>query len=363
MLFTSGTLVRMIDVRNLTKKYGDKTAVEDLTFSVKPGVVTGFLGPNGAGKSTTMRMILGLDNPTSGEAAIEGKPFAQHEDPAKVAGALIDPTWNHPGRSARSHLRAQAAYGGIPASRVDEVLHMVGLQEVASKRVGGFSLGMRQRLGLAAAMLGDPKVLLFDEPVNGLDPEGILWVRNFMKARSREGRTVLVSSHLLSEMALTAEDLIVIGKGRLRAQTSVRELIDSQEATVIVRSPHADEFAATLREEDLDAQPTGQENQLAIKSNAIEHVGDIAASYGFTLHELRLDRPTLEQAFMSLTQDDVEYRTDPIADDSSGLEDVVGGVPGTPGQPGHFQSNPGQPGNPGNSVPQSQQFPQQGGQR
>lgn len=341
----------MIEVRELTKKYGDKTAVENLTFGVKPGVVTGFLGPNGAGKSTTMRMILGLDNPTAGVATIEGKPFAQHADPARVAGALIDPTWNHPGRPARAHLAAQAAYGGIPDSRVDEVLHMVGLQAVAKKKVGGFSLGMRQRLGLAAAMLGDPKVLLFDEPVNGLDPEGILWVRNFMKARSREGRTVLVSSHLLSEMALTAEDLIVIGKGRLRAQTSVRELIDTQEATVIVRSPQTAELTNALRENDLDPQPTGDGERLAIRSHAIEHVGDIAASYGITLHELRLDQPSLEQAFMSLTQDDVEYRTgDPAADDLGGS--VLGGDAGA------LQGGPA-----GRPAPGIQNFPHEGGRR
>ncbi|HJE90216.1 MAG TPA: ABC transporter ATP-binding protein [Dietzia timorensis] len=335
----------MIEVSNLTKRYGQKTAVQDLTFSVRPGKVTGFLGPNGAGKSTTMRMILGLDNPTTGHALVEGKPFADHAEPSKVAAALLDATWVHPSRPARAHLEAQAAYGNIPASRVNEVLDLVGLRQVAKKKVGGFSLGMRQRLGLAAAMLGDPKVLMFDEPVNGLDPEGILWVRNFMKARADEGRTVLVSSHLLSEMALTAEDLIVIGKGKLRAQTSVHDLVATQEATILVRTPDATDFAAVLRENGFDPQPTGESQQIAIKGKNIEQVGRLAFDNSVLLHQLYLDQPSLEQAFMALTQDDVEYRTgEPIAEDA-----------------GQYAAGPKGPGAHANHGQQN--FPQQGGRR
>lgn len=309
-LRVSGTLGRMIEVRNLTKRFGSRTAVNDLTFTVKPGVVTGFLGPNGAGKSTTMRMILGLDKPTSGQALVDGKPFAAHDEPARVVGALLDATWAHPGRSARAHLASMAAYAGLPAKRVDECLELVGLTQVAGKKVGGFSLGMRQRLGLASAMLGDPRVLMFDEPVNGLDPEGILWVRNFMKARAAEGRTVLVSSHLLSEMAMTAEDLIVIGRGSLRAQTTVSELIASQESTVVVRTPYATEFTGALQEADYSVDAGPDADQLTIHTTEIARVGELAAETGVVLHELRLDQPSLEQAFMRLTSDDVEYRTE-----------------------------------------------------
>ena len=340
----------MIEVTNLTKRYGQKTAVQDLTFSVKPGRVTGFLGPNGAGKSTTMRMILGLDNPNAGHALVEGRPFADHPHPSRVAAALLDATWVHPSRPARAHLEAQAAYGNIPASRVNEVLDLVGLRQVAKKKVGGFSLGMRQRLGLASAMLGDPKVLMFDEPVNGLDPEGILWVRNFMKARAKEGRTVLVSSHLLSEMALTAEDLIVIGKGKLRAQTSVHQLVATQESTILVRTPDATDFAQILRNNGYDPQSTGEQQQIAIKGKSIEDVGQLAFDNNVLLHQLYLDQPSLEQAFMALTQDDVEYRTgEPIADDAGQFAAGQGqGAPMNPGQ----QFAPGQ-----------QNFPQQGGRR
>ena len=216
----------MIEARGLTKHFGDTKAVEDLTFSVPPGRVTGFLGPNGAGKSTTMRMVLGLDHPTGGEALVQGKPYAQHSDPLRTVGALLDAKWVHPNRSARAHLQWMAASNGIARSRVEEVLHLVGLTEVAGKNAGGFSLGMSQRLGLAAALLGDPPVLLFDEPVNGLDPEGIVWVRRFMQRLAAEGRTVLVSSHLLSEMAQTADHLVVIGRGRLIADLPTQQFID-----------------------------------------------------------------------------------------------------------------------------------------
>ena len=232
----------MIEVKGLTKHYGPTKAVEDLTFSVKPGQVTGFLGPNGAGKSTTMRMILGLDRPTSGTATIQGQPYSELKNPLRTVGALLDAKWVHPNRSARAHLEWMAASNDIEKSRVDEVLRLVGLTDVANKKAGGFSLGMSQRLGLAGALLGDPQVLLFDEPVNGLDPEGILWIRRFMQRLASEGRTVLVSSHLLSEMAQTAEHLVVIGRGKLISDSTVQEFIDrSSESTVRVRSPQLDQ--------------------------------------------------------------------------------------------------------------------------
>src|SRR6476661_1826961 len=228
----------MIEVRGLTKEFGPTKAVEDLTFTVQPGMVTGFLGPNGAGKSTTMRMILGLDRPTAGTALIDGKRYHDLKQPLRTVGALLDAKWVHPNRSAKAHLQWMAASNGIPKSRVEEVLRLVGLSEVAGKNAGGYSLGMSQRLGLAGALLGDPPVLLFDEPVNGLDPEGIVWIRKFMQRLAAEGRTVLVSSHLLSEMALTAEHLVVIGRGRLISDTTVKEFVDrSSESTVRVRSP------------------------------------------------------------------------------------------------------------------------------
>ena len=237
----------MIEVANLTKRFGSTCAVDDLTFQVEPGAVTGFLGPNGAGKSTTMRMIVGLDHPTAGTATINGVPYARLARPLHTVGALLEARATHPNRSAANHLRWIAAAGGIQRSRVDEVLGLVGLSDVAGRRTGGFSLGMHQRLGLAAALLGDPEVLLLDEPVNGLDPEGIRWVRGLMQALAAEGRTVLVSSHLLSEMAQTAERLIVIGRGRLIADTTTHEFISGHSATTtLVRSPRLAELAAAL---------------------------------------------------------------------------------------------------------------------
>ncbi|WP_299021305.1 ABC transporter ATP-binding protein [uncultured Dietzia sp.] len=297
----------MIEVRNLTKRFGGSTAVDDLSFTVRPGVVTGFLGPNGAGKSTTMRMIVGLDTPSSGEALIDGRPYRALENPTHTVGCLLDASWTHANRSAGAHLRMIAAAGGLPASRVDEVLGLVGLADVAGRKVGGYSLGMRQRLGLATAMLGDPQVLLFDEPVNGLDPEGILWIRRFMHARAAEGRTVLVSSHLLSEMSQTAQDLVVIGRGRLRAQTSVEDFLSAAVSTVVLRTPHVDEFAAAAREEGVAATfdtPTGL---FTIEGLRAPQVGDLAASLGITVHELHEKRASLEEAFMALTDQDVEY--------------------------------------------------------
>ncbi|HHX84837.1 MAG TPA: ABC transporter ATP-binding protein [Actinomycetales bacterium] len=297
----------MIEVRNLTKRYGAATAVDDLTFSVRPGVVTGFLGPNGAGKSTTMRMIVGLDRPTSGEALVNGVPYDRLDDPMRTVGCLLDASWTHANRSAHAHLRMLAAAGGIPATRVDEMLGLVGLSDVAGRKVGGYSLGMRQRLGLAAAMLGDPEVLLFDEPVNGLDPEGIVWIRQFMHARAAEGRTVLVSSHLLSEMSQTAQDLVVIGRGRLRAETSVDDFLSRGAATVIFRTPHQREFAVAAQEEGIEATYDTAAGVFHLPGTTATWVGDFAASLGVTVHELHEKRASLEEAFMSLTGDDVEY--------------------------------------------------------
>lgn len=297
----------MIEVRNLTKRFGASTAVDDLTFTVRPGVVTGFLGPNGAGKSTTMRMIVGLDTPTSGQALINGKPYRELESPADTVGCLLDASWTHANRSAGAHLKMLAAAGGFPNSRVDEVLGLVGLSDVAGRKVGGYSLGMRQRLGLATAMLGDPEVLLFDEPVNGLDPEGILWIRRFMQSRAAEGRTVLVSSHLLSEMAQTAEDLVVIGRGKLRAETSVESFLSAAKSSVILRTPHVDEFTAAAREETINATFDPQQGVFLIEGAKAPQIGDLAASLGITVHELHEKRASLEEAFMALTEQDVEY--------------------------------------------------------
>ncbi|SNS65007.1 ABC transporter ATP-binding protein [Rhodococcoides kyotonense] len=302
----------MIEVTGLTKQYGATKAVEDLTFTVKPGIVTGFLGPNGAGKSTTMRMILGLDRPTSGTALIEGKPYNQLKQPLRTVGALLDAKWVHPNRSARAHLKWMAASNGIPKSRVDEVLRLVGLSDVAKKNAGGFSLGMSQRLGLAGALLGDPKVLLFDEPVNGLDPEGIVWIRKFMQRLAAEGRTVLVSSHLLSEMAQTAEHLVVIGRGKLVSDTSVQDFIDhASEASVRVRSPQLDALRSALTSAGLTVrEPAGADELqpgLVVVDSTTDAIGDIAGRNGIVLHELSSQRGSLEEAFMKLTGQDVQY--------------------------------------------------------
>ncbi|OWY83202.1 MULTISPECIES: ABC transporter ATP-binding protein [Rhodococcus] len=307
----------MIEVTGLTKTFGSTTAVDDLTFTVRPGIVTGFLGPNGAGKSTTMRMILGLDRPTSGTALIEGKPYSELTRPLTTVGALLDAKWVHPNRSARSHLAWLAASNGLPASRVDEVLRQVGLTEVAGKRAGGFSLGMSQRLGLAAALLGNPRVLLFDEPVNGLDPEGIVWIRRFMQALAAEGRTVLVSSHLLSEMAQTAEHLIVIGRGRLIADTSVKEFVDrASDSFVVVRSPQLDELRTALAERGHTVRE--DDGALHVSGAPAAEIGELAATRSIVLHELAGRNASLEEAFMKLTGGEVEYH-------GSGVDDVMKG--------------------------------------
>jgi ABC-2 type transport system ATP-binding protein len=299
----------MIEVHDLTKRYGDKTAVDGLTFTVKPGIVTGFLGPNGAGKSTTMRMILGLDRPTAGTATVNGRPYAEHPDPMFQAGALLEARSVHSGRTAYRHLLALAATTGVPKSRVDEVIDLVGLHEVSRKRVGGFSLGMGQRLGIASALLADPEVVILDEPTNGLDPEGVLWIRNLMRGLAERGRTVFVSSHLMSEMALTAEHLVVIGKGRLIADVSVSEFIEhASDESVRVRSPQASEL------HDLVAGPgttvlSVDRGLFEVTGLSAEEIGDRAAAAGIRLHELTVVRPSLEEAFMELTKDAVEYQS------------------------------------------------------
>jgi ABC-2 type transport system ATP-binding protein len=296
----------MIEALGLTKRYRSTVAVEDLSFTVAPGRVTGFLGPNGAGKSTTMRLMLGLDRPDSGEVRIDGKRYAEVSRPLLHVGALLEARWMHPNRSARAHLRWMARSNRIGHGRVEEVLGLVGLTEVAGKRVGGFSLGMSQRLGIAAALLGDPAVLLFDEPVNGLDPEGILWVRTFMQALAREGRTVFVSSHMLSEMAQTATDLVVIGRGRLITQCGTAEFVErATESAVRVRTPEPDRLAACLA--GLHAVVTVDDGALRVAGVGIEQVGECAAHNGVVLHELSPLRGSLEQAFMQMTGQDVQF--------------------------------------------------------
>ena len=300
----------MIEAIGLTKRYGRTVAVDDLSFTVHPGRVTGFLGPNGAGKSTTMRMILGLDRPTAGRVLIDGKPYAELKRPLQTVGALLDAKWVHPNRSARAHLRWLAKSNGLPNNRVDAVLEAVGLTQVAGKNAGGFSLGMSQRLGIAAALLGDPKVLLFDEPVNGLDPEGILWIRTFMQNLAAEGRTVLVSSHLLSEMALTASDLVVIGRGKLITQSTTQQFIDRAAGnTVLVRSPQLSQLGPLLVDKGFTVRDNA-DGALSVSGATSDQIGDIAANNGVVLHELSPQRGSLEEAFMQLTGDAVEYHAE-----------------------------------------------------
>jgi ABC-2 type transport system ATP-binding protein len=298
----------MIEAEGLTKRYGRTLAVDDLSFSVRPGRVTGFLGPNGAGKSTTMRMILGLDAPDGGRVTVDGVTYKSLKQPLREVGALLDAKWVHPNRSARAHLKWLARSNRLPEGRVDEVLELVGLGGVASRRAGGFSLGMSQRLGIAGTLLGDPKVLLFDEPVNGLDPEGILWIRRFMQELASQGRTVFVSSHLLSEMAVTAEDLVVIGRGKLISQGTTAEFIQQAgEAAVRVRSPQLDTLRLALL--DKGFEPTVTDGQLMVAGVTTDQVGDIAAANSVVLHELSAQAGSLEQAFMRMTGDSVEYQT------------------------------------------------------
>ncbi len=299
----------MIEVRGLSKRYGDKIAVNNLSFSVAPGTVTGFLGPNGAGKTTTMRLILGLDYPDAGTVTIAGRQYAQLAYPMREVGALIDAKAVHGGRSAYNHLLCLAQTNNLPKRRVDEVLELVGLTEVARKRAKGFSLGMSQRLGIAGTLLGDPALLMFDEPVNGLDPEGILWIRNLMKALAAEGRTVFVSSHLMSEMEHTADHLIVIGRGQLLADCTMEEFIArSSGQTVRVSTPQAEQLAKAVAGAGGTVIPGGTDGALTISGLIAAQVGDIAFDHGVRLHELTVVRASLEAAFMELTADSVEYR-------------------------------------------------------
>lgn len=295
----------MIEVRGLTKQYGAVRAVDDITFDVKPGVVTGFLGPNGAGKSTTMRMIVGLDNPTAGTATIGGTAYRKLKNPLRTVGALLDAQAVHPNRSAANHLKWIAQTNGIPTTRVDEVLELVGLTSVASKKAGGFSLGMGQRLGLAAALLGDPEVLILDEPVNGLDPEGIRWVREFLRSLAQQGRTVLVSSHLLSEMAQTADELVVIGRGKLVAHASTYDFIrESTPAPPVVVRADIEGLHAALQASGIESAIGVDEEQrptLTVMERTSDEIGAIAFDKGIKLALLEQRRASLEEAFMRLT--------------------------------------------------------------
>jgi ABC-2 type transport system ATP-binding protein len=296
----------MIDAEGLVKRYGSTTAVDDLSFTVQPGIVTGFLGPNGSGKSTTMRMMIGLDHPDKGRVTIDGRPYTDLRWPLHEVGALLEARAIHPGRTARNHLRALAASNRIPRARCDEVLELVGLASVATKRAGSFSLGMGQRLGIAAALLGDPQVLLFDEPVNGLDPEGIQWVRELLRTLAKQGRTVFVSSHLMSEMAQTADHVVVIGKGRLLEDADIATMVAKAGTSVLVRSPDLDALAAAIRTAGgtVEAQPDGA---LVVTDLEAAAIGELAATDGLRLHELSPQRASLEEAFMALTKEHVEF--------------------------------------------------------
>ena len=298
----------MIKVTGITKRYGGTLAVDDLSFDVKPGQVTGFLGPNGSGKSTTMRMIMGLDRPDAGQTTVNGVTYGRLGWPLREVGALLEARAIHPGRSAQNHLLALAQTNDIPRSRVDEVLDVVGLTSVAHKRAGTFSLGMGQRLGIASALLGDPSVLLFDEPINGLDPEGIRWVRNLLKGLGREGRTVFVSSHLMSEMALTADHLVVIGRGRLIAEMPVADFIaQSSQQFVRVRTLQPNEFREAMQSNGATVAQE-EDGALSVVGLNAEEIGDIAFDRRLPLHELSPQLASLEEAFMELTQDSVDYR-------------------------------------------------------
>jgi ABC-2 type transport system ATP-binding protein len=301
----------VIEVTSLTKRYGQTVAVDDLSFAVRPGIVTGFLGPNGAGKSTTMRMILGLDNPSRGHATVNGRPLAEHAAPLTELGALLEAKAVHPQRSARNHLRALAATTGIPGGRVDEVLGIVGLDEVADRAAGAFSLGMGQRLGIASALLGDPETVMLDEPVNGLDPEGILWIRNLLKELAGEGRTVFVSSHLMSEMALAAEHFIIVGRGRLIADVSAAELAAMGPAReVLVRTPHGDRLRQVLAADGVQVTGDGERADVFyVVGMQSDVIGRRSTEAGVELAELTPLQESLEGIFMGLTQDAVQYRS------------------------------------------------------
>jgi ABC-2 type transport system ATP-binding protein len=302
-----------IEARHLTKRYGSTLAVDDLSFDVNPGGVTGFIGPNGSGKTTTMRLILGLDSPTGGEVTVGGKHYRDLPAPLREVGALLDAKAVHPSRTAFNYLLALAQSNAIPASRVDEVLAMVGMESVAGKRVGGFSLGMGQRLGIAAALLGDPPVLMFDEPLNGLDPEGIVWIRQLMQHLAGQGRTVFVSSHLMNEMAVTADHLIVIGQGKLLRDEGMNEFVESSsQHWVLVRSPQLTELSSQLEAAGATVK-SGPEDSIQVSGIDANGIGDLASAHGLTLHQLATQRASLEDAFMDLTHDSVEYRANVVA--------------------------------------------------
>ncbi|MGB8939042.1 MAG: ABC transporter ATP-binding protein [Streptomyces sp.] len=318
----------MITLRELTKRYGETVAVDGLTLDIKSGQVTGFLGPNGAGKSTTMRMILGLDHPSEGEALIDGKPYSSMRHPIREVGALLDAKALHPARSARSHLVAQARSNGISLRRVDEVLETVGLARVARRSAGAFSLGMYQRLGVASALLGDPQVLIFDEPVNGLDPDGVRWVRELVRSLAAEGRTVFLSSHLMSEMQLTADQLVIIGRGKLLADTAMAELLaNSSLSSVRVRTPDATDQRTLidhlLRGGDVTVESPAA-NEVVVKGRSAEQVGDLAHRLGLRLHELRTVSASLEQVYMELTAQSVEYETHGAVVGGTGSKETQG---------------------------------------
>jgi ABC-2 type transport system ATP-binding protein len=313
----------VIGVTNVTKRYGDKVAVDDLTFTVQPGIVTGFLGPNGAGKSTTMRLILDLDAPNKGHTRVNGKPYRDHPSPLHECGALLEARSVHTGRSAANHLLALAQTHGIRRKRVKELIDMVGLHDVANKRAGGFSLGMGQRLGIASALLGDPQTVMFDEPVNGLDPEGVRWVRNLLTGLAKDGKTVFVSSHLMSEMSQTAEHLIVIGRGRLIADTGVDEFVQrASKKSVRVRSPQAQQLVDLVTGPDVTVDSVG-DSVIEIHGLSAEQVGTLAAEHRIVLYELSPQTASLEEAFMELTRDSVEFHTDAHDQESEAAEAVA----------------------------------------
>jgi len=319
----------MIELSGLTKRYGDTVAVNNLSFTVRPGIVTGFLGPNGAGKSTTMRMMLGLDRPTAGDVRIDGQHYDRLKDPLTRIGALLDAKAMHGGRSAFNHLLCLAQSNGIPRGRVHEVLDTVGLTSVARKKAKGFSLGMGQRLGIAGALLGDPGILMFDEPVNGLDPEGIHWIRTLMKSLASQGRTVFVSSHLMSEMALTADHLVVIGQGRLLADTSMADFIaQNSRSYVRIRTPQRERLLDVLHGAGTVVVETGS-GVLEVDDGKPEHIGELAAQHQIVLHELSPQRASLEEAFMQLTAESVQYHAHPdVPMDTMDMPlDVPAGMP------------------------------------
>jgi ABC-2 type transport system ATP-binding protein len=311
----------VIEANNLTKRYGEKTAVDGLTFSVRPGIVTGFLGPNGSGKSTTMRLMIGLDAPSQGEVTVAGKVYRDFPAPLHEVGVLLEARSVHTGRSAYNHLLALAQTHGIPRSRVQELISLVGLEDVARKRAGQFSLGMGQRLGIAAALLGDPEVVVLDEPINGLDPEGIRWIRDLLKGLAAEGRTVFLSSHLMSEMALTADHLIIIGRGRLIRDVGLAEFVDEWSTNVVrVRSPQAAELRDVILGPDVRVS-SDEPGALEVEGLSAEQIGNAAAQHGFALYELTPEKTSLEAAFMELTRDETEFRaTTPLDDNTAGAD-------------------------------------------